>query len=629
MKKKVFFSPYIRHLINAVIILISLLLYSLILLNRSPNSLRQLSMLVRNSHTILVPTMFLVLVIVFRLQGQIGKFLALSTTLAVFSLSLAGAWALGVTESGILSGVVPMFDSSTYYIDASRLLIGEDFSLTSSRRPIFSAFFAVLLYLSKHNLLVALSLLNLLIALSCFFLTREIQNTHGTGSAVFVLLILFMYYRFHSGAVRTESLGIAFSVLGMALLWRGINRSQNRLALGGIFFLSIAMIARAGAFFSLPLVIIWGGLLFRPHGKKISWRFMIIGVGVVATAFLINQLITNTFGTSEAVPFGNFSYSFYGLAAGGQSWAYVLERYPDVSSTSEIYQMAFNLILDNPLLIIQGALYNWKMFFSNTGYGMFSFMLGESVISSTITYVALCLLCLFSLITWFRKLSDPYLSLIGFLVIGLFLSIPFLPPTDAFRVRAYAASIVLLGLLPAMGIHFISRRLNISFLWKTYKSNSNETSLQWFSMLFLGAILIGPFMLNGVESPPTLELPKCPNEMTSLIIRYDVGTMIHLVPQRTITLDWAPTYKVGNFRRNLHDFPNFPFAEWASHIKPGQSLFYALDFRTQKKALVIVNSDFLPKPPALLEVCGLWNTDPDISNFKIFNVSSAALYTMK
>jgi len=625
MKKLYIFFQNNQFLGNVIITLVSILVYSLVLINRSPNALRPMSMVVRTGYAIFVPSLYLIFVLVFRIQTQLGKFLSLTTTLVVFALALAGAWTLGVTEAGILSGVIPMFDSTTYYMDALRLLNGENFSVISSRRPMFIAFFSVLLFISKHDLLIALSLLNLLVAISCYFLTREIQKTHGTGAAVFVLLILFMFYRYHSGAVRTESLGVALSALGIALFWRSIAQAKSGLALAGIFTLSIAMIARAGAFFSLPLAILWGSWLFRPSGKKFSWKFIFAGMGMFIIAFVINQLITSAFGTSEAIPFGNFSYSFYGLAAGGKSWADVLSIYPN-ATTTEIYKLAFELILEHPILIVQGILQNWKMFFSNTGYGLYSFMAGENSFITTISYIILCLLSLFGLGIWLRKLSDPYLGFIGFLTIGLFLSIPFLPPTDTSRIRAYAASVVLLGLLPAMSIHFISKKLNISLLWKPYKSNSTGTSLQWFSIVFLGAVLLGPFLLNGVEAPPILISTECPVETTSLIVRYDTGTMVHLVPQKTITLDWAPTYKVGNFRRNLHDFPNLPFIEWASHIKPGQSLFQALDYRTQASVLIIVSTDSLPKPPALLEICGSWETDPQISRFNVFNAVSATQY---
>jgi len=437
-----------------------------------------------------------------------------------------------------------------------------------------------------------------------------------------------MYYRFHSGAVRTESLGVALSVLGAAFLWRSIAQSKDKLALAGIFLLAIAMIARAGSFFALPMIILWGGWKFRPYGKKISWKFIVIGIGLVVSAFAINQLIISTFGTKEGIPFGNFSYSFYGLAAGGKSWAYVQQIYPGASEET-IYKLAWGLILEDPSLIVKGALYNWKMFFSNTGYGMFSFMTGESSISNIVSYMGMCLLCLISLGIWIREPADPYLSFIGSFMVGVFLSIPFLPPTDAFRVRAYAASIVLFGLLPAMGLHFILKNLKISFLWEVHDTHPYEIELLLFSAIFLGAVLIGPFMLYKVEALPILKPAICSGEETSLVIRYDAGTAIHLVSQKSIILDWAPTYKIGTFRRNLHDFPNFAFAAWADRIKPGNSLFYALDFRTQKIALIVIKTDFLPEPPEFLEICGSWETDPKLSDFKLFKARSATFYKMK
>ena len=45
--------------------------------------------------------------------------------------------------------------------------------------------------------------------------------------------------------------------------------------------------------------------------------------------------------------------------------------------------------------------------------------------------------------------------------IGVFISVPFLPPTDAYRMRPYAASIVIFAALPAMGLNYIlSRKKN-------------------------------------------------------------------------------------------------------------------------------------------------------------------------
>jgi hypothetical protein len=600
----------------------SLLAYSLILLNRSPNFLRPLGMTARTGYVVVAPVVFLLFYSVFQLQGRWGRFLSFALTLAVFALALAGAWAAGTTESGILSGVVPMFDSASYYTDALRLLAGDEFSVTSSRRPLFIAFFAVLLFISNHNLMAALGILNLLVAISCYLLAREIQRTHGAGMAAFVLLVLFVYYRFHSGAVRTESLGVALGALGTAFFWRSISQQEGKFALLGVLLTTFAMIARAGAFFSLPLLVSWGSWTFRRPGRKVSWGFALSGIGLVLGAFFLNQLVTQAFGTHEAVPFGNFSYSFYGLASGGKSWAEVQKTHPEANDW-EIYSLAFELIRDQPGLVVQGVLYNWKTFFSNSNYGLFSFMGGETPASATVSYWLLAALSLLGIISWLRNPGDRFACFVMVAAAGVFLSIPFLPPADTFRVRAYAASIVVIGLLPGLGLHFLSRRFQ-DFPLPPQADFPASFALPGFSAIFLGLVLLGPFLLRGVEPPPALPPAGCPAGTTSLITRYDPGTMIHLVPQKTQVLEWAPVYKTGNFQRNLHDFPSFAFAAWAGEIKPGSSLFYALDQRTSGIALIILPTASLPDPPAILEVCGNWETAPEIAQFFVFEAQFAA-----
>jgi hypothetical protein len=96
------------------------------------------------------------------------------------------------------------------------------------------------------------------------------------------------------------------------------------------------MIARAGAFFILPLLVLWAALLFGNEKRWISWQFLAVGMVVVALGFVLNQVMVKSFGASNIVPFGNFSYSLYGLAAGGKSWAYVHELYPQADDI-EIY----------------------------------------------------------------------------------------------------------------------------------------------------------------------------------------------------------------------------------------------------------------------------------------------------
>ena len=548
--------------------------------------------------------------------------------LSIFALALAGVWADGKTEAWLISGVLPMFDATNYYIDALRLLAGGQFSEYSANKPLFSALFTMLLWIANHNLLNALALLTLLVGLGCYLLAEEIKRTHGSVFAAFVLVVIFIYYRAHSGIVRTENLGILFSVLGMAFLWRAITDYHRPYYITGVFVTSLALIARPGPMFILPAIVLWGAYFFKSKGKKFSWKLIFGGGVAISLAFAINFLLFWTLGERDSVPFGRFPYALYGLVSGGNYWTYVLEVNPSATE-AEIYQMAFELFMEQPTLIVRGILYNLSMFISNTGYGLYSYMRGESGLASSVSYWVLLSLSLTGILDWLRKRDNPYLGFVITATVGLIASVPFLPPTDAFRLRLYASSIVILTLLPALGLWTI---LNHLHLLMPRKGNLNSTNhLYRFSTpiltIFISVmIFFVPIVIKGIEPPPDFGDSKCGAEATSLIIRYDPGTMIHLFPQSVQFLDWTPTIHIGTFRRKVHDFPNFDFMDWAlKTVRPNTTLFYALDFRTSDEVLVVVKSNLLPTPPSMLELCGEWEEDRAVEDFNIFYPSLVSL----
>ena len=617
------FRSTVNPLRTALIFSISILVFWAITINRSPNLLRPLSMLFRTGYTLIIPILFVALYLAFRLRGWTGYFLSLLLTLSMFALALSGAWASGKTESGLLSGVIPMFDSANYYLDALRLMAGAKFSIVSTRRPLFIAFFTFLLWITKHNLLYALALMTLLVALACYLLAREILKTHGPAIAVFVLMFVFVYYRYHSGVVRTENLGILLGVLGTAFIWRSISRGQHFYLIAGVFLTSLGIIARAGAFFILPLLVLWGAILFKHrNGTKISWQMLLGGILAVVAAFSINGLITKAFGTRDVVPFGNFSYSFYGLASGGKSWAYVLEAYPN-ADVREIYRMAFRLILSRPDLFAKGIAYNYSMFFSNTNYGLFSYMGGEGQASSTISYWGLWMLSALGVWNWIRHRNDPFLGFIMVSAIGLLLSVPFLPPTDTFRLRSYATSVVILALLPAMGLQGILTSLKLNQINRNEGSQRNEVALAIFASLLVVSVVIGPFLARGVDTLPRLDLSGCESNHASILVRYEPSAAVHFVSQTTTLLDWTPTFHIGTLHNSVHDFPNFDFMDWAlASVRPNGSLFYALDYLSDRGALVWIDSASLPSGPAFLGICGAWDENPALTQFNIFYATS-------
>jgi hypothetical protein len=545
-------------------------------------------------------------------------------TLALFALALAGLWATGQTQSIVLSGIVPLYDASNYYTDALRLLSGQDLSDFSARRPLFAGFLSVLLWLTGHNLMAALGLLTLITALACYVAAREIQSTHGAEVAAFVLVILFLFYRHHSGTVMSENLGVPLGALGFTLMWRGTAQKKRLLFWLGLFVSALALNARAGAFFTLPLLLLWSGWAFREEGRRFSAQVLILSTAFVFVAFACNLILVRSLASSTGVPFANFSYTLYGLASGGESWHYVFERYPELESlpadeqSSIIYQRAFDLIQEQPGLLVRGAFYNWSMLFSDSWYSAYSFVGGENRIMRNIAQWAVLALCVLGLLRWFRKPGELLTSLVGVSVLGILTSVPFLPPTDAYRMRPYAVSMIVFGLLPALGLLFLMERLKILPTNRAESEYARPDALVMFSALLICVALLGPIFLKSVGKPPQFNSTSCPPGLDMISLRFDGGTHFNILREKQPGLDWMPNFHLGRFRQNAHSLPDPNMISWAEGLDPLTSVFYALDYHSFEKVLVVAPTVDLPAPNSLWQVCGTWEEEPSLEALNIF-----------
>ena len=205
---------------QAVCLLISLGLYTLIVVNRSPNLLRPMSMALRTGFGLVIPITSLVVYAAFRVKDRLGDLLSMAATLCLFAMPLAGLWASGQSQSVTISGLLPLTDASFYYQDSLRIIMGQDISHFSAMRPFFPGFLSFLMNLTDRNFMFSLAIITAIAAIGIYFTVREVQRTHGTEVAVFLLLILFLYFRHHSGTSMSETLGMPLGALGMALVWR-------------------------------------------------------------------------------------------------------------------------------------------------------------------------------------------------------------------------------------------------------------------------------------------------------------------------------------------------------------------------------------------------------------------------
>lgn len=75
---------------------IAVLVFTLILTSRSPFLLRPISMALRTGFGLSIPLAALVVYAAFRVPGRLGELLALTATMSLFGLGLAGLWRLEI-----------------------------------------------------------------------------------------------------------------------------------------------------------------------------------------------------------------------------------------------------------------------------------------------------------------------------------------------------------------------------------------------------------------------------------------------------------------------------------------------------------------------------------------------------
>jgi hypothetical protein len=612
---------------QTVCLSVSITSFSLILINRSPNFIRPLSMSLRTGFGLVIPATAIFLYLTYRVPGRLGEFLSMVATMTLFAMPLAGLWAAGDSQSTVFSGVIPLYDAAQYYVDALGLINGSAFSIFSARRPLFPGLLSVLLSLTNFNLMISLAILTGIVGLACYFSVREIHRTHGAEMAAFLLMVLFLFYRIHSGISMTENLGVALGALGFGILWRGASIKNPALIWLGLLVTSLGLIARAGAFFVLPLIVLWGAWLFG-HGYASSLKYIFIFTSAVILGFVINQIFTRILADPAGTSFANFSYSLYGLAEGGKGWVYVFEAHPELKLLQEpeqsrrIYQLTFELMAEKPWLTVQGAFSYWKMLFSNSWYNVYSYIGGENWTINLIAHWLMYLLCVLGIYAWVRDRKDPFKSLILTCIFGVFISVPFVPPTDAYRMRPYAASIVILAALPALGMFFILGKAKLVSKRAAITSRNSSSFSAGFSIIIILVTLIGPILIKSTSHALNWKQAECPANLDYAIVRLSPGTQINIRNQNVPFLDWLPDYHLGVFRRNSHSLADSQMINWTQSINPNTSLFMTLDYRLRTRVLVVVKTSLLPSPGSILQLCGTFETDGALASFRIFNTET-------
>ena len=277
----------------------------------------------------------------------------------------------------------------------------------------------------------------------------EVQRQYGPWASTVFLLVLSLFYRPLVGTLLSEHLGLALGSLGFALLLRGVDLRQSSLFLFGCFAMALALSARAGPFFVLPLLALWGARYFR-RDSFLSVPVLAGAVGVMAMGVGSSVGLSWALGRVDGA-FSNFSYVLYGLLVGG-NWQTALKDHPELLSLdpkehpARIYALALSILAGDPWSLGRGAWRAWRAFLGTYPFGF---------VGRPGAFVLLAMATVGIVRVGRRRLATD--SLVVAAALGVFLSVPFVPPWDASPMRAYAAVLPLIAVLPALGITAIRR----------------------------------------------------------------------------------------------------------------------------------------------------------------------------
>jgi hypothetical protein len=533
----------------------------------------------------------LVYYLIFSLPKKLSWVLGITFTLVILALPLLYLWTSGYSDNGIIGGLLPYKDGKYYYWGAQMILNGDLISskgVQAAGRPLFPGFMSIFLFLLGGNLKIAIAAIvgiaGLAAFLSAFYFTDQI----GAAAAALYLTLLYLYIQTLVGFTMSELAGFIFGCLGCIILWQAARKLSVKTFIVGLIVTMLAVSIRTGAFFIFPMLILWAGWVFRGE-RKFSFKMATIAALVVGGAFLVMNIIyPKVVVEPGAMTNGNFAYALYGQVRGGVGWNEAIKatgtRDPNV-----VYKAAWDFFLRHPLSFPIGIAKSYRDFFAPKMNGIFplSYSLSGVILQLVGLGFIVCSLALFR-----KKKSDPaYLFLIASFI-GIFLSIPFLPPVDGGS-RFYASTMSFFFLFLAYPLSFLPRKEVEDELFSGQIARFAEV----FSLIFLGGILLLPIFLQRLGAQQMRELPSCSVEQVPFIARIPDGSYVDLHQESNCGL--LPDICLSDFEMNGVDAKTDDFFQelvrQASAADPVSRVLIYNNFEDESVHYLLGSTDQLQK----------------------------------
>lgn len=427
----------------------------------------------------------LVFLLLGRCSGTPQRLLLHAITQVIVLSWVINLWTLGYEgRSAVFGGILPWSDSFGFLNDALRLTHGQLLEM-SAKRPVFPTTLATLLRLFGGDLRLALLVLSSFAAFSVALATNAVWRTHGRRAALIVFAILMLSERHWAGVIQTEDIGLPLGLIGFTLIWRATAAADTLpsrarwMVLSGLFAITIALMARAGAFFILPALAVWSALHLVPAQssrmmrlRHLGWALAAILAGAgVHEAVLHAAANGMSFSDYPAIVFGLIHHKDFtllleahpelnaltGAARAGAAWQIVIAEalaHPGLVIVGMLRSVAeliytpnglFGFVWRNPddIVLENGAAVRAAM--AQHGlFGPFVLWVAQRGVYSLVNALAMAVLAIAwvgatatALVALYRRNADRFTILLRWAIGGVLLSAPFTPPwiTQAHQVE--------------------------------------------------------------------------------------------------------------------------------------------------------------------------------------------------
>ncbi len=624
--------------INILLVIFTVCLFAAILMWRVPFGFRLISAQVRYGYTIPVITIFTMYVLLNKVKSNISYGLIFLFTMLICALALSGTWVVARSTGVTFNGLIPAIDSQNYYQDALRLLNGGQASSIQSRRPIVSGLIASLLFIGNFNIMVVQAAFAAIFGIALTLAILASRKRLGVlGVSLFAVLV-FLFTRVYSGELWSEPLAIPLGLLAFALIFY-IEKYPKFIYLF-LFMLVLTQNIRPGAVLA-PFVLALDLMVnARAYGFLKGWITTSRVVAVIAIGFILNFLFVHILASPDTVPFSNFAYLLYGLARDGAGWSQILTDHPEIfrlaesEQTRAILELVMGLIREKPFVFLSAILKQYYLLVNpfNLRKSLFAFAQSETYWISIITQLILWFWFVIGSISIVKKVkSDGFSRLIFVLFIGFLISIPLAPIQDFTHLRAYAATMPFLLVIPALGL----RQFEDKFFGEESTSILSGTQEKSFLVYLLGSqlllltlTLITPFVLFYIGKNRIIPPPMCQAGQSGVTINFRQGSSLHVRDENDIFLDWVPDVHLTVFKKGIRSQPVpdlFPFTD---AVRDEVYFTIVIDLNTNEDYYILIDSEII-KTDGQYHVCGTAHQYPDTffkeSFSKLFIAESVSL----